>query len=114
MINGEQPRIPIARAKEICERHKFQGVIILGVSDGDAFCITSAGKDLEQCVRMKAISQTLADMLMHGEPNLFADGSGYCHKCGCTEMHSCDGGCSWADEDMTLCTACVKPQEKKS
>lgn len=31
---------------------------------------------------------------------------GRCLKCGCTDEYGCAGGCSWADGDHTLCTAC--------
>jgi len=31
---------------------------------------------------------------------------GTCRYCGCTKDHGCEGGCSWADEDETLCTRC--------
>jgi hypothetical protein len=30
---------------------------------------------------------------------------GVCRKCGCTEYDACEGGCSWAEED--LCSACA-------
>ena len=32
---------------------------------------------------------------------------GTCFLCGCTEAHACAGGCSWANEAQTLCSACV-------
>lgn len=31
---------------------------------------------------------------------------GVCHVCGCTDDHGCCGGCSWADETGTICSAC--------
>jgi hypothetical protein len=31
---------------------------------------------------------------------------GVCRKCGCTFDNPCEQGCGWADESMTLCTAC--------
>ena len=34
--------------------------------------------------------------------------SGICHVCGCTDERGCDVGCSWADEDCTICSACQK------
>lgn len=35
---------------------------------------------------------------------------GRCVGCGCTECAPCDGGCSWADEDRTLCSVCASQQ----
>ena len=32
---------------------------------------------------------------------------GVCRVCGCTEENACEGGCAWANEEKTLCTACV-------
>ncbi len=32
---------------------------------------------------------------------------GVCRECGCTEEHACEGGCSWADDTKTICSACV-------
>ncbi len=31
---------------------------------------------------------------------------GVCQFCGCTEERACPQGCSWTDEDATLCTVC--------
>jgi len=33
---------------------------------------------------------------------------GTCKLCGCWDAKACPGGCSWVDEDHTLCTACVE------
>jgi len=33
---------------------------------------------------------------------------GACMVCGCTDREACVGGCSWADEDKTICTRCVR------
>lgn len=32
---------------------------------------------------------------------------GRCRWCRCTEAEACEGGCSWANRDRTLCSACV-------
>ena len=32
----------------------------------------------------------------------------HCRVCGCTDMHACEGGCSWVEDD--LCSACVEPE----
>jgi hypothetical protein len=32
---------------------------------------------------------------------------GKCRWCGCTWEHACDGGCSWANRQQTLCSGCV-------
>lgn len=32
---------------------------------------------------------------------------GVCSACGCTEEDACEGGCSWADREQTLCSECV-------
>lgn len=34
---------------------------------------------------------------------------GTCSQCGCTDDNACAGGCSWVDEDHTLCSACAEP-----
>jgi ParB/RepB/Spo0J family partition protein len=34
-----------------------------------------------------------------------------CRKCGCTEDHACEGGCSWAEPD--LCSSCAQTSAKK-
>lgn len=34
---------------------------------------------------------------------------GTCSQCGCTDDNACAGGCAWADEEHTLCTACADP-----
>jgi len=31
---------------------------------------------------------------------------GECYVCSCTEENACTGGCSWADDDHTLCSVC--------
>lgn len=31
---------------------------------------------------------------------------GICRICGCTEAFACKGGCSWIDEERTLCNRC--------
>lgn len=33
--------------------------------------------------------------------------AGVCQRCGCTELMACPGGCVWADDRHTLCTACL-------
>ena len=33
--------------------------------------------------------------------------TGACSRCGCTDDHACEGGCSWVDEDQTLCSECA-------
>lgn len=35
---------------------------------------------------------------------LSAPTRGVCRVCGCTEARACDGGCSWLDDDQTVCT----------
>ncbi len=37
---------------------------------------------------------------------------GTCSKCGCTDDNACEGGCAWADDEQTLCTACADPDEE--
>lgn len=37
-----------------------------------------------------------------GEPQ-----PGVCNKCGCFEERACRGGCSWANEEKTICSNCV-------
>jgi hypothetical protein len=32
---------------------------------------------------------------------------GRCRLCGCTYEHACAVGCSWANRQQTLCSACV-------
>jgi hypothetical protein len=32
---------------------------------------------------------------------------GRCRLCGCTDEYACPGGCSWANQQQTLCSACV-------
>jgi hypothetical protein len=32
---------------------------------------------------------------------------GRCRWCRCTEAEACESGCSWANRDRTLCSACV-------
>jgi len=32
---------------------------------------------------------------------------GACSRCGCTDLFACDPPCSWANDETTLCTACV-------
>jgi hypothetical protein len=32
---------------------------------------------------------------------------GRCRWCGCTHFNPCEGGCWWANRQMTLCSACV-------
>lgn len=29
---------------------------------------------------------------------------GVCRKCGCTDVHACEGGCSWVNPYHTLCS----------
>ena len=31
---------------------------------------------------------------------------GTCARCGCTDERACEGGCSWADREHTVCTEC--------
>lgn len=33
---------------------------------------------------------------------------GVCRICGCTDEWGCDGGCSWADPQHTICSECAK------
>jgi ParB/RepB/Spo0J family partition protein len=33
--------------------------------------------------------------------------AGVCLKCGCTEEAACDGGCTWANKEQTLCSKCA-------
>jgi len=42
-------------------------------------------------------------------PAIFPIGQrpGVCRWCGCTNDHACDAGCSWANRERTLCSACV-------
>lgn len=35
--------------------------------------------------------------------------AGVCRRCGCSDAFACPEGCAWADNTMTLCTACVGP-----
>jgi hypothetical protein len=30
-----------------------------------------------------------------------------CIRCGCTEDHACEGGCSWASTDPPICSRCA-------
>lgn len=30
-----------------------------------------------------------------------------CLMCGCTDGHACPGGCWWANDERTLCSACA-------
>lgn len=32
---------------------------------------------------------------------------GVCRSCGCTDDRACLGGCTWADDDHVLCSACA-------
>jgi len=41
-----------------------------------------------------------------GKPRAKKLERGVCHVCGCTDDRGCDGGCSWADETGTICSAC--------
>lgn len=36
---------------------------------------------------------------------------GTCSVCGCSDAEACEGGCSWVDEDHTLCSACADPDD---
>lgn len=36
-----------------------------------------------------------------------APSPGTCRVCGCVDALACPGGCSWADAENTLCSACV-------
>jgi hypothetical protein len=33
---------------------------------------------------------------------------GVCRVCGCTDNHACEGGCSWVDDEHTLCSRCAE------
>lgn len=33
---------------------------------------------------------------------------GVCRWCGCDDDHACADGCTWADANWTLCSACVQ------
>lgn len=33
---------------------------------------------------------------------------GTCAACGCTDDHACEGGCSWANNNHTLCSRCAR------
>lgn len=33
---------------------------------------------------------------------------GTCRWCGCSELHGCAVGCSWANRQGTLCSECVE------
>ncbi len=33
--------------------------------------------------------------------------SGTCTFCGCTDDHACEGGCTWVDNDHTICSECI-------
>lgn len=37
---------------------------------------------------------------------------GVCRSCGCTDENACPGGCSWLDEEHTLCSACVVERQE--
>ena len=35
---------------------------------------------------------------------------GVCRVCGCTDAHACEGGCSWVDDEHTLCSRCAEKE----
>lgn len=43
--------------------------------------------------------------------NRDSDGSGTCSVCGCTDGKACPEGCSWVNEEHTLCSACAEKTE---
>jgi hypothetical protein len=45
-------------------------------------------------------------------PGTLVPRPGTCSACGCTENYACDGGCSWANAEKTLCTKCLSPSAK--
>lgn len=34
---------------------------------------------------------------------------GVCRVCGCVDEMACEGGCTWVDDEHTLCSACCPP-----
>lgn len=44
----------------------------------------------------------------------FSLGSGVCSRCGCTDDEACEGGCTWADKEHTICSRCASPATSKS
>lgn len=62
-----------------------------------------------------AISPELATMLRGSlllleEPSRAA---GVCRYCACEDSRACPGGCSWVDDEETICSACLRPAVKE-
>jgi hypothetical protein len=65
------PNPTIAGCKEIAQRFRKRGVLLLTV-DSQQSCVTSYGMTRKQCDAMRKVNDFLADAIERGEINLSA------------------------------------------
>lgn len=75
----------------------------------------------DEDVFIEKIDRALSRLLLPGDDlacsnphceNGLETWSAICRGCGCTDDKACEGGCSWAEED--LCSACGPVEAKTS
>lgn len=58
------------------------------------------------------VAQAQAECDRWNKPTITEPTHGVCRVCGCTDDHACPGGCSWADDEHTLCSRCAENETK--
>lgn len=56
-------------------------------------------------LRLRTIGRVL--MLL---PYEVRDSEAMCHRCGCTELLGCPGGCAWVNASHDLCSRCLEEE----
>lgn len=94
-------------------------ILLMGYADGltDGEIAAVIDKDV-QFVRsryaetIRIIHESLNRATEATEEAEEGDTPGVCKFCGCTDDHGCPGGCSWINEDCTICSACIDKAEE--
>jgi hypothetical protein len=124
-------KIKIADARRLAKENDQQAIVILGIEKDGTITIVTYGEDKKKC---QAIGEWADSLEQHGLllipfNTVFGWGNGgkpttgetlgaylkknrrgkksvsKCRVCGCTDTRACEGGCSWAEED--LCSSCA-------
>lgn len=61
----------------------------------------------EACELAEAFGIDPKPFLAAAKERLTKPKAGTCSECGCTENDACEDGCSWANQEKTLCTSCA-------
>lgn len=82
-----------------CFRDKFH----VSIKDGQSWICGSKRTEGKGSMKRKQKTAKRANEAKEKKPE-----PGICQICGCTEENACEGGCHWADETRTICSACVE------